>query len=91
MEVLCKCGYEGNEFVQYQTITPLKQLVDYTYGYRRAIKNLTEPIKTLNWACPKCGKVLVQQRNGLSYNEEELEGMRRRLLQHSYDIKWSKK
>jgi DNA-directed RNA polymerase subunit RPC12/RpoP len=91
MDVLCKCGYEGDQFVQYETETPLKQLVDYTYGYRRAIKNLTETTVTLNWACPQCSRILVQQRGGLSYNQHELDDMRRRLMRHNYDVKWGKK
>ena len=87
MEVFCKCGYIGDQFIQYQTETPLKQLIDYTYGYRRAIRSLNESVKVLNWACPKCGKILVQQRGGLSYNEHELTDMWRRLGQHNYRVK----
>lgn len=84
MDIVCKCGYQGNEVVEYETETPCKQVIDFTYGYRRVIKTLTMGNKTLNWACPKCGKVLVQQRGGLSYDQHEQEDMRRRLQRNNY-------
>lgn len=58
--------------------------LDFTYGYRRVIKTMTMGNKTLNWACPKCNRVLVQQRGGLSYDQHEQEDMRRRLQRNNY-------
>jgi uncharacterized Zn finger protein (UPF0148 family) len=85
MDVICKCGYDGNELVQYETQTPYKQVIDFDYGYLRVTRTLAKENKTLNWACPKCGKVLVQQRGGLSYDQHELSEMRRRLQRNSWD------
>jgi uncharacterized Zn finger protein (UPF0148 family) len=85
MDVICKCGYQGTEFVEYETTKPTKQIVDNSWGYRRVIKTIANEVRTLNWACPKCGKVLVQQRGGLSYNMHEYEDMKRRLWRNSWD------
>jgi hypothetical protein len=87
MDIVCKCGYEGDEMVEYETEAPCKQVIDFTRGYRRVIKTLIMGNKTLNWACPKCGKVLVQQRGGLSYDMHEIKGMNRRLSHNSYAVK----
>ena len=85
MDIICKCGYEGNQIVQFQTETPSKQLMEYQYGgYFNHVKWVKDGVKTLNWACPKCGKILVQQRGGLSYNQHEYEDMRRRLQRNNY-------
>ncbi len=87
MEVNCVCGYEGNQIVQFETHTPSRQLLEYSYnGYwqhKQWIKNGT---RTLNWACPVCGKILVRQRGGLSYNQHELEDMRKRLWHNNYEV-----
>ncbi len=90
MNVICKCGYQGEEFVEYETNTPTRQLIDYTRGYK-TVNKTTFGTKTLNWACPKCGKVLVQQRGGLSYDMHEYDEMKRRLWHNSWkNERWLK-
>jgi ssDNA-binding Zn-finger/Zn-ribbon topoisomerase 1 len=87
MNIVCKCGYEGNQMVQFQTETPSKQLMEWgCYSYPDHIKWVRDGVKTLNWACPKCGRILVQQRGGLSYNQHEYEDMRRRLQHNNWAI-----
>lgn len=86
-EVICKCGYKGEQMIEFETNTPYKKLVEWQYGsgYYNFVNWAKQGIKTLNWACPKCKKILVQQRGGLSYNQKELEGMKRRLMHNSWD------
>ncbi len=92
MEVFCKCGYSGNQMVVYETKTPSRQLVEWQgYSYYNYVKDIKCGTKTLNWACPKCGGILVQQRGGLSYNQPELEDMRKRLWHNNFaNGKWIK-
>ena len=90
MNVICKCGYQGEEFVEYETNTPTRQYIDYTRSYK-TVNKTTFGTKTLNWACPKCGKVLVQQRGGLSYDMHEIDEMKRRLWRNSWkNERWLK-
>lgn len=83
-DVFCKCGYEGNQVIQFETVVPEKRLVEtHYYGLFDYVKTVSAGSTTLNWACPKCGRLLVQQRGGLSYNHKELEVMFKRLRQNS--------
>jgi len=92
VKVVCKCGYEGNEIVQFETHTASRQVLRWSGSYWTHVEWLHQravPRPTLNWACPKCGKILVQQRGGLSYNQEELKDMERRLMRNSWaNGKW---
>ena len=84
MEVICKCGYRGDEMVQFETEIPSKALVRWSgSSYFNHVEWLRKSSKTLNWACPKCGKILVRQLGGMSYNGEEQEAMCRRLWHNS--------
>ena len=84
MEVICKCGYHGDEMVQFETETPSKALVRWNgSSYFNHVEWIRASSKTLNWACPKCGKVLVRQLGGMSYNGAEQEAMRKRLWHNS--------
>jgi hypothetical protein len=85
-EVFCRCGYEGNQLIEFQIETPNKRLVEDKYGgYFDLVKELTSNVKTLNWACPQCNRILVQQRGGLTYRGNETEQMMKRLRQNSRD------
>jgi hypothetical protein len=67
--------------IQYETETPSRQLMEWRYSnYADHVQWVKNRTITLNWACPLCGKVLVQQRGGLSYDQHELKDMRERLL-----------
>lgn len=87
MEVICKCGYQGDLMVQYETHTASRQLMEYFYnGYwqhKTWVKDAYRGSVTFNWACPSCGRVLVQQRGGLSYDRHEIKEMQRRLWKHN--------
>ena len=85
MEIICRCGYHGNQMIEFETSTPSKKLVEWQYsGYTNFVVWTTHGTTTLNWSCPKCGKVLVRQLGGLSYNQPELKDMRKRLQSNSY-------
>ena len=87
MEVVCKCGYEGNEIVQFETHTASRQVLEWRGSYWDHVRWLHQravPRPTLNWTCPKCGKILVQQRGGLSYDQKELKEMNLRLGRNSW-------
>ncbi len=87
MEVNCTCGYEGNQIVQFETRTPSRQLLEYSFGgYWQHKEWVIQGVITLNWACPNCGKGLVQQRGGLSYNQPELKDMQRRLWHNNHEV-----
>jgi len=88
-EVICKCGYQGREIVIFETVRPMKELARMSYGgqYWEHVKWIKEERRTLNWACPECGAILVTQRGGLSYNRSELEDMFRRLRTNCYKNK----
>lgn len=75
-KIFCKCGYVGNQMIQYETETPSRQLMEWRNGnYADHVQWVITGKKTLNWACPKCGNVFVQQRGGLSYDQHELKDM----------------
>jgi len=86
--VICVCGYKGEQMIEFETTTPFKRLVEWKSGgsYYNFVSWVKQGTKTLNWACPQCGKILVQQRGGLSYNQPELAGMKHRLRHNSYRI-----
>jgi hypothetical protein len=72
--------------IEYETDIPTKQLKEWRYSnYSEHVSWLNRGRKTLNWACPKCGRILVQQRGGLSYNQPELKNMIKRLQVNSWN------
>ena len=84
MNVVCKCGYQGDEMVQYETEVPSRALVRWSgSSYFNHVEWIKSCSKTLIWACPKCGKTLVRQLGGRSYNGTEQEAMRKRLWHNS--------
>jgi hypothetical protein len=88
MEVVCKCGYEGHQIVQFSNEKVHRQLWEDKYGgYFTWIKDLdNNHSTTLNWACPICGAILAQKRNFNNYTFKESD-MRRRLQSNSWDNK----
>ena len=87
-KIFCKCGYVGNQMIQYETETPSRQLMEWKDGnYADHVQWVITGNKTLNWACTKCCNVFVQQRGGLSYDQHELKDMIVRL----WDSTWRNK
>jgi len=87
MEVVCTCGYKGNKIVQFETHVPSRQVLRWTGSWWDSVewrRQKSVSAVTLNWACPECGKILVQQRGGLSYNQHELKDMELRLWRNSW-------
>jgi hypothetical protein len=84
MEVVCRCGYHGNQMVEFESETPSKKLVTWNYSnYVDFVEWKVQGTKTLIWACPQCSKVLVRQLGGAIYNGSEQKEMRKRLWNNS--------
>lgn len=89
MEIICKCGYRGNQLIQTITEKPFKQLCEYTYSNLiDVVKTLDHDYnKTISWTCPKCGCLLAQDRHCSSYFKQS--EMLRRLRSNSWNNeKW---
>lgn len=84
MNVVCRCGYRGDQMVEYETKTAHKQLVEWVGTSYYNVMKTALGHTTLNWACPKCGRILMQHRGGWSYNHSEWNTLRRRLWHNSF-------